>query len=228
MAKYPARIIFGLLAVLATLPIGCSKYSDYQSNMTYVNDEILAQEQTRALDQLREARARYEAALRSGPVPPGAEVAKTFMAARDKYLIIKKEKELRMGRALTTKDLSDDPEAAIPTSPQATKRPLGAKSAPPEPQAPSATPPVPPAAPPATDAAPAAERPLAAAKAASNPAPAPAAQAAAEATYTVQQGDTLGAIAKRHNVALAVLASYNSLSSMNKLAPGQVLKIPHP
>jgi nucleoid-associated protein YgaU len=223
MAKYPAHILLGLLAALATLPIGCSKYSDYQANMTYVNDEILAQEQTRALEQLREARARYEAALRSGPVAPGSEVEKTFMAARDKYLIIKKEKELRAGRPSTTKDLSNDPEAAIPASPHPTKRSPGPKAAPPESPAPAATPP-------ATEAAPAAERPLASAPAAPAAAPTaqavPAAQAAAETTYIVQQGDTLGAIAKRHNVALAVLASHNSLSSLNKLAPGQVLKIP--
>jgi LysM repeat protein len=42
----------------------------------------------------------------------------------------------------------------------------------------------------------------------------------------VAKGDTLGAIAKRHAVAVTKLAAYNSLADGNRLTPGQVLMIP--
>jgi LysM repeat protein len=44
--------------------------------------------------------------------------------------------------------------------------------------------------------------------------------------YTVQQGDTLGRIAKEHGVSVSALADVNNLSNPNLIHPGQVLKIP--
>ena len=46
--------------------------------------------------------------------------------------------------------------------------------------------------------------------------------------YTVRSGDTLSEIAERCNVAMASLASTNSLSRPYTLRPGQVLSMPHP
>lgn len=45
-------------------------------------------------------------------------------------------------------------------------------------------------------------------------------------TYTVQRGDTLSAIAKHYGVNVDDLAHENHLSNANKIAVGQVLKIP--
>ena len=57
--------------------------------------------------------------------------------------------------------------------------------------------------------------------------PAPAqAEAAAQTTYTVQKGDVLSAIAKRHRVSTAALAKANNLANPNALRIGQVLTIP--
>jgi LysM repeat protein len=44
--------------------------------------------------------------------------------------------------------------------------------------------------------------------------------------YQVQPGDTLGAIAERHNVGLSVLLRANGLSSRSTIYPGQWLAIP--
>ena len=57
--------------------------------------------------------------------------------------------------------------------------------------------------------------------------PAPAqAEAASQTTYTVQKGDVLSAIAKRHRVSTAALAKANNLANPNALRIGQVLTIP--
>lgn len=45
--------------------------------------------------------------------------------------------------------------------------------------------------------------------------------------YVVQRGDTLGRIAKRHNVTVERLISYNHLTDPNRIFPGEVLYIPH-
>ena len=45
-------------------------------------------------------------------------------------------------------------------------------------------------------------------------------------TYTVQGGDTLGAIAKKFNVTVAALVAENNLENPNLIRPGQMLKIP--
>jgi LysM repeat protein len=222
MAKRPILFLLGLAAVLAALAAGCAKYSDYQANMTYVNNDLLIQEEELARGQLHEARARYESALRAGPVAPGAEVEKTFFEARDKYLVIKKEKELRKGRVLTTKDLASDPELAIPMPPSAAKRHTGASPAASDAPDGAATPGAP------DDAAPPAATPPAPGDASrkSGTQDAMTPQSVAETTYTVQKGDTLGAIAKKHQVTLAALTAHNALASQNTITPGQVLKIP--
>ncbi|UKA76969.1 lytic transglycosylase domain-containing protein [Arthrobacter sp. FW306-07-I] len=63
-------------------------------------------------------------------------------------------------------------------------------------------------------------------------APAPAAAAApaapapgAGATYTVKSGDTLGAIAARHNVSLSDVFTWNNLSMRSIIYPGQKIKV---
>lgn len=44
-------------------------------------------------------------------------------------------------------------------------------------------------------------------------------------TYTVKQGDTLSAIAKRYNTTVQRLADLNNISNVNLIYPGEVLKI---
>jgi LysM repeat protein len=56
-------------------------------------------------------------------------------------------------------------------------------------------------------------------------APAPAALASSGATYTVKPGDTLGAIAARHNVRLADIFSWNGLNARSVIYPGQKIKV---
>ncbi|NDY56425.1 LysM peptidoglycan-binding domain-containing protein [Desulfovibrio sulfodismutans] len=216
MANSPKFLAFCLIAVLATTMAGCAKYSDYQANMAYINDDLLNQEGELALEQLRAARADYAQAVRSGPVAPGAEVEKQFFAAREKYIVIKKEKELRMGRQSSTKDLASDPELVIPEPPSGnTKRPAHSPA-----EIPAETPDSAPK--PTTDA----DVPGPPGQALEKAAPAQAPSGSAEAAYTVQKGDTLGGIAKRHNVEVATLASHNALASQNRITPGQVLHIP--
>jgi murein DD-endopeptidase MepM/ murein hydrolase activator NlpD len=63
--------------------------------------------------------------------------------------------------------------------------------------------------------------------AASNPEPAAAAAPAdAAGTYTMKAGDSLYAIARKHNVKYAELQSHNGITDVRKLQPGTVLKIP--
>lgn len=60
------------------------------------------------------------------------------------------------------------------------------------------------------------------------PAAAPAAAApatAAGATYTVKAGDTLGAIAARHNVGLGDVFAWNNLNMRSIIHPGQKIKV---
>jgi len=45
-------------------------------------------------------------------------------------------------------------------------------------------------------------------------------------TYTVQQGDTLGSIARRFGTTVQELATLNKLANANNIAIGQVLKLP--
>ena len=57
-------------------------------------------------------------------------------------------------------------------------------------------------------------------------APAPAAPASSGgATYTVKPGDTLGAIAARHNVSLSDVFSWNGLNMRSVIYPGQKVKV---
>lgn len=65
--------------------------------------------------------------------------------------------------------------------------------------------------------------PAAAAPAPAAPAAAPA--SAAGATYTVKPGDTLGAIAARHNVSLGDVFSWNNLNMRSIIYPGQKIKV---
>ena len=44
--------------------------------------------------------------------------------------------------------------------------------------------------------------------------------------YTVKQGDTLSAIARKYNTTYQVLAEYNRISNPNLIYPGQVIRIP--
>ena len=44
-------------------------------------------------------------------------------------------------------------------------------------------------------------------------------------TYTVTRGDTLGAIASRHNTTVSNLANLNNIKNVNALSVGQVLKV---
>ncbi|MDQ0732586.1 lytic transglycosylase domain-containing protein [Arthrobacter sp. B1I2] len=64
-------------------------------------------------------------------------------------------------------------------------------------------------------------QPAAAAPAAAPAAPAP----AGGATYTVKPGDTLGAIAAKHNVALSDVFAWNNLSMRSIIYPGQKVKV---
>ena len=61
------------------------------------------------------------------------------------------------------------------------------------------------------------------------PAPAPAAAPAAPATsganYTVKAGDTLSAIAARHNIGLSEIFSWNGLNMRSTIYPGQKVKV---
>ncbi len=59
--------------------------------------------------------------------------------------------------------------------------------------------------------------------AAIEPAPAPSDWAG---TYTVQRGDSLYAIARRHNVKFTDLQRYNGISDVRRVMPGTVLKVP--
>lgn len=52
------------------------------------------------------------------------------------------------------------------------------------------------------------------------------AEASTSLPYTIANGDTLGAIAKRHNVALNDLTRYNNISNPNRIRAGQTIKIP--
>lgn len=65
--------------------------------------------------------------------------------------------------------------------------------------------------------------PAAAAPAPAAPAASPA--SAAGATYTVKSGDTLGAIAARHNVSLGDVFSWNNLNMRSIIYPGQKIKV---
>jgi LysM repeat protein len=66
----------------------------------------------------------------------------------------------------------------------------------------------------------------AAAAAAPAPTAAPAAPSpAGGATYTVKAGDTLGAIAAKHNVALSDVFAWNNLSMRSIIYPGQKIKV---
>jgi murein DD-endopeptidase MepM/ murein hydrolase activator NlpD len=49
---------------------------------------------------------------------------------------------------------------------------------------------------------------------------------AAAATYTLQPGDTLGGVARRHGVSVAALAQANRIGDPNRVFAGQVLTIP--
>lgn len=55
--------------------------------------------------------------------------------------------------------------------------------------------------------------------------PAPAAPASAGGSYTVKSGDTLGAIAARHNVRLSDVFSWNNLNMRSIIYPGQQIKV---
>ncbi|PTT65896.1 lytic transglycosylase [Arthrobacter sp. HMWF013] len=65
--------------------------------------------------------------------------------------------------------------------------------------------------------------------AAAAPAPAPSAPAPAPSgaggSYTVKAGDTLGAIAARHNVSLSDIFSWNGLNMRSIIRPGQKVKV---
>ncbi len=250
MAKRPLLLCSLLLAALALFGTGCAKYPAYEINVAYINDDLLSQERTMALEQLRQTRARYEEALRGGSGASAKTAKKEFDAARQKYIVIRKEQERRKGRTLTIREISDDPELAVP-KPSATPSRTGGQAAPapktPEPPAeqssglPAKTDPAVaagPATPPPSRPAPSetpAIAPLSAAPVApvapvvNAPADRHAGQATTEpaaSTYTVAKGDTLGKIAKHHSVNLARLAEYNALADRDHLKPGQVLKIP--
>lgn len=55
---------------------------------------------------------------------------------------------------------------------------------------------------------------------------APAAPASAAGTYTVQAGDTISAIARRHGVTTSAVLSANGLSGSSIIYPGQTITIP--
>ncbi|MDQ0924044.1 LysM repeat protein [Pseudarthrobacter sp. W1I19] len=57
------------------------------------------------------------------------------------------------------------------------------------------------------------------------PSPAAATSAGTGATYTVKPGDTLGAIAARHNVSLADVFAWNNLNMRSIIHPGQKVKV---
>ena len=47
----------------------------------------------------------------------------------------------------------------------------------------------------------------------------------APAIYTVKRGDTLSAIARKHNTTVAALAKLNNIKNVNVINVGQVLKL---
>ncbi len=58
------------------------------------------------------------------------------------------------------------------------------------------------------------------------PKPTPPKPAPIAKTYTVKRGDTLAAIARRHNTTVSKLAQANNIKNVNVIRVGQVLKIP--
>ena len=54
----------------------------------------------------------------------------------------------------------------------------------------------------------------------------PASEAGADGTYTVRSGDMLGLIALRFGTTIQELARLNNLADVNRIYPGQVLKLP--
>jgi LysM repeat protein len=57
------------------------------------------------------------------------------------------------------------------------------------------------------------------------PAAAPSAPASSAGSYTVKSGDTLGAIASRHNVSLSEIFSWNGLNMRSIIYPGQKVRV---
>jgi LysM repeat protein len=57
------------------------------------------------------------------------------------------------------------------------------------------------------------------------PAAAPSAPASSGGSYTVKSGDTLGAIASRHNVSLSEIFSWNGLNMRSIIYPGQKVRV---
>src|SRR3954464_2429149 len=57
-------------------------------------------------------------------------------------------------------------------------------------------------------------------------APIQAAPSAESCVYTVRAGDTLGAIARRYNTSVAVLAELNEIANPNIIEVGQAITIP--
>lgn len=51
-------------------------------------------------------------------------------------------------------------------------------------------------------------------------------ETAAQILYEVKPGDTLSEIARKNSLSMETLASANSLSDLNKIRPGQLLKVP--
>jgi LysM repeat protein len=60
---------------------------------------------------------------------------------------------------------------------------------------------------------------------AAQPAPAAPQSAGAGASYTVKPGDTLGAIAAKHNVSLSDVFAWNNLNMRSVIYPGQKVKV---
>ncbi|NMC48899.1 MAG: hypothetical protein GYA47_05640, partial [Desulfovibrio sp.] len=213
MANRPFLLCALLCAALTLFGAGCAKYPAYEINVAYINDDLLAQEQTMALEQLRQTRTRYAEALRGGSGASARTVKKEYDAARQKYIVIRKEQERRKGRTLSFREISDDPELAEPKP--ATASPRAGGQAAPAPKTPE-TPAEPSSSRPATTAPAVAAGPVtpppsrpspsepaiappSAASAPNTPADGHADQAANESaasTYTVAKGDTLGKIAK--------------------------------
>ncbi len=212
---------FFLPALLAALAVacvgGCGKYDALERNMQYVSNDLLRKDAEVSWENLKAAHARWQSAKSGGD----AEAARTaYNDAYGQYAVIYNELVDRQGGSITAYLRS--PTEQLPPPPPG----ISVKAAP---QTPTTQKPA--EAPAARDL----EEPATPDKAAKPTKPAksvaPAVKPTSEAgpgadRYTVQNGDTLRAIAKRLHVTEQSLMAANGIADPDKLHAGKTLTIP--